>query len=524
MIDALTINFILIILSVIYFVMAIAIYLSRKELYLFYYSLTFITLAITYTLLFFQKSLPVWLSFITMNMLILASQIFIVGGIRLLYKQKVIAKRYYAYFLIFFLLLIYFTYINFNINARIIVVSLGVAIYLLDLVIFITKYKENVVPIVNASILAITSFSILNWISRVFFAILLKPNVAYIVDQGATTSIYYLIALISISIWFALYVFLETSQSVYKLKMNNKELSDLALVDNLTNLANRHYLEHDLDFLIAISKRNKSKMSMLIIDLDRFKLVNDTFGHLVGDNVLKQTAQILKDSVRATDRVFRWGGEEFIVITPETDNSQATVVAEKICQSFRDAKFDVIGNITVSIGLASYDENEVVEDWIKRADLALYQAKQSGRNKWVAWLDDEALPSHFNRFTWTIEFESGNPEIDNDHKILAGYVNELHDLIVDHYPIDTIHEVIFRMNKHIQEHFAKEEALLLKYKYSDYMEHRAIHQRILSEYQIIVKKAINGDISLGALMSYLVEKVLIHHILDDDKSFFNIVK
>jgi len=524
MIDALTVNIVLIILSVIYFFMAIAIYLSRKEIYLFYYSLTFITLAITYTLLLFQKSLPIWISFIVMNMLILVSQIFIVAGIRLLYKQNAFPKRFYVYFLIFFFLMMFYTYIDYNINARIISVSLGIAFFLSDLIVFVIRHKENVVSIVNKSIVSIAIFTILNWTSRVFFALLLNPNVGYIIDQGQITSIYYLVALISISIWFALYVLLETSQSVHKLKINNKELSDLALVDSLTNLANRHYFEHDLDFLIAISNRNKSKMSMLIIDLDRFKLVNDTFGHLVGDDVLKRTAQILKESVRASDRVFRWGGEEFIIITPDTDNKQAAIVAEKICQNFRDAKFDVIGNITVSVGVASYDENEVVEDWIKRADLALYQAKQSGRNKWVAWLDDEALPSNFSRFKWTIEFESGNAEIDNDHKLLAEYVNELHDLIVEHHSIDEIHEVIFKMNKHIQTHFTKEEALLLKYKYSDYMEHRAIHHRILSEYQIIVKKAVNGDISLDALMSYLVEKVLIHHILDDDKPFFDVVK
>ena len=122
MIDALTVNIVLIILSLIYFFMAVAIYLSRKEIYLFYYSLTFITLAIIYALLLFQKSLPVWISFIVMNMLILVSQIFIVAGIRLLYKQKAIPKRFYYYFLIYFLLMIFYTYIDSNINSIIIAV------------------------------------------------------------------------------------------------------------------------------------------------------------------------------------------------------------------------------------------------------------------------------------------------------------------------------------------------------------------------------------------------------------------
>jgi diguanylate cyclase (GGDEF)-like protein/hemerythrin-like metal-binding protein len=524
MIDALTVNFTLIILSAIYFFMAIAIYFTRKEKYLFYYSLSFITLAITYALLLFQKTLPIWISFIVLNMLILVSQLFIVVGIRLLYKQKAFAKRFYLYFLILFFLMIFYTYIDYNINARIISASLGIAFFLLDLVVFVIRHKENVISIINRSIIIVTGLSILNWISRVFFALIANPNIEYIIDQGAITSSYYLIALVSTSIWFGLYILLKTSQSLYKLEITNRELIDLALVDKLTNLANRHYFEHDLKFLIASSKRNKTKMSMLVIDLDRFKLVNDTYGHLVGDDVLKRSAQILKNSIRASDRVFRWGGEEFIIITPDTDNKQAKIVAEKICQNFREAEFDVIGNITVSIGLASYDENENVEDWIKRADLALYQAKQSGRNKWVTWIDNEALPTQFSRITWMHDFESGNNEIDNDHKLLVEYINKLHDLIMEHQPIDTIHEYILMMNEHIHNHFAKEEALLIKFKYRDYMEHRAIHNRILSEYQIIVKKTINGDITLNALMSYLVEKVLIHHILGEDKLFFDVFK
>ncbi|HET6784665.1 MAG TPA: diguanylate cyclase [Erysipelotrichaceae bacterium] len=409
-------------------------------------------------------------------------------------------------------------------NARIIVLSLGMAINLIDLIIVTRIHKENVHDSVNKLVYPIASFSTVVWLSRILIAVSSQENARYLLDQGLSTTMYYLIALITVSIWFSLYIWIETTQSVIKLELKNKELSELALVDNLTNLSNRHYFDHDIEFLIASTNRNKTKMTMFMIDLDRFKLVNDTFGHSVGDDVLKQTSQILRNSVRASDRVYRWGGEEFIIITPETNHSQAEIVAEKICQNFRDSEFDVIGNITVSVGFSSYDHDEYIEDWFKRVDLALYQAKQTGRNRWVSWLDDEQLPVHFNRFIWTIEFESGNAEVDNDHKLLAEYVNQLHDLIIEHYPIDTIHEFIFKMNKHIQNHFVKEEAILAKYNYKDYTEHRAIHHRILSEYQIIVKKAINGDISLGALMSYLVEKVLMHHILDEDKQFFNSIK
>jgi len=524
MIDALTVNFILVILSIIYFLMALTIYFVRKESYLFYYSLTFITLTVVYLLLFLQQKFPDWISFILMNSLVIISQIFIVVGIRSLYKQKPFVPRFVILFILFIIFMIYFTYIDFNINARIITISIIVAIYLLDNYLFVLRYSNEVIPIVNSSVIIITIISIFNWLSRVYFALNRNIEVKYLVDQGSTTAVYYVIALITMSIWFALYVLLETSQSVYEVSQKNIELSKLALIDNLTKLANRHYFDHDIEFLIAISNRNKSKISMLMIDLDRFKLVNDTYGHLVGDDVLVQSSQILRDSVRMSDRVYRWGGEEFVIIIPETNNEQAGLVAEKICQNFREAHFDVIGNITVSIGVASYDKDEPIEDWFKRVDLALYQAKQTGRNRWVSWLDDESLPQHFYRFVWTKEYESGNREIDQDHLMLANQVNKLHDLIVNGYPIDTIHDFISVLTKHIREHFVREEAIILSKGFVNYMEHRSIHNRLLSEYEIILKKALNGDISLAAYMSFLVEKVLIHHILEDDKQYFDVVK
>ncbi len=524
MIDALTVNFVLVILTSVYFFMSLIIYRVRREEYLLYYLFTFLTLAITYIMLFFQKSFPDWVNFILTNTLVMMSQLFVIAGIRVLYKLKPFVKRFWISIFFVLVCLFYFTYINFNLNYRIIVLSIAMAANLIDLLFVINKNKGSSTKNIHNLISIIASISTVIWMSRVFFALSNSGYNKYIVDQGLTTAIYYIIALINVSIWFSLFIWLETTQSVAKLQQKNEELSELALVDNLTNLPNRHYFEHDIEFLIATTNRNNSKMSMLMIDLDRFKLVNDTFGHLVGDNVLKQTAQILKNSVRATDRVYRWGGEEFIIITPETSNSQATHVAEKICHNFRNAKFEEIGNITVSIGVASFDKDETKEDWIKRADLALYQAKQTGRDKWIAWLDDEQLPVHFSRFIWSKEFESGNTEVDNDHKLLTEYVNHLHDLIVNQYPIDTIRDHIFKMNKHIQNHFTHEEAVLMKFKYKDHMEHRAIHHRILSEYEIIVKKAINGDISLGALMSYLVEKVLMTHILEEDKKFFDVIK
>jgi len=405
MIDALTLNIALIILSSVYFIMSLIIYNIRKEKYLLYYLLTFITLTITYSLMLFQKTFPDWFSFVFTNILVALSQMFIVFSVRVLYKLNPFKKRFLVLIAFLAMALIYFTYINFSLSYRVISLSVYMAINLVDLLIVTNRNKKNVDADINKIISTVLVISSFVWLTRIVFALTADVQVRYLVDQGVSTAAYYLIAMVTVSIWFSLFIWLDSTQSVKIIEQKNIELSELALVDNLTNLSNRHYFDHDIEFLIATTIRNKSKITLLMIDLDRFKLVNDTYGHIVGDNVLKQTAQILKNSVRATDRVYRWGGEEFIIITPETSNSQASLVAEKICQNFRDTKFDVIGSITVSVGLASYDEEESVVDWIKRADLALYQAKQTGRCKWVAWLDDEQLPSHFNRYILSNGFE-----------------------------------------------------------------------------------------------------------------------
>ena len=309
-----------------------------------------------------------------------------------------------------------------------------------------------------------------------------------------------------------------------ELEQLNYRLSVLASMDSMTQLLNRREFENQVNAELSVFKDDVFASSMMIADIDHFKQVNDQYGHPVGDELLKQFSLILKAVLRDKDLIARWGGEEFVIIIPETSNEQAGLVAEKICQNFRNAKFNVIGNITVSIGVASYDKDEPLEDWFKRVDLALYQAKQTGRDRWVSWLDDEALPQHFNRFVWTKDLESGNREIDQDHMLLASQVNKLHDLIINSYPIDTIYESIDTLTKHIREHFVREEAIILSKGFVNYMEHRSIHNRLLSEYEIILKKAMNGDISLAAFMSFLVEKVLINHINEDDKQFFSVVK
>lgn len=163
---------------------------------------------------------------------------------------------------------------------------------------------------------------------------------------------------------------------------NAKNLEKKASLDYLTKLYNRERFESFLNYEInKVTRYEKEKLSILLLDIDFFKHVNDTYGHLVGDNVLQEMAKILTLCLRKPDVIARWGGEEFIVMLPETDAEQAFFVAEKLRATIESHKFDVVSKITCSIGIAVFHNKEDKDDLFKRADEALYKAKKSGRNQ-----------------------------------------------------------------------------------------------------------------------------------------------
>lgn len=184
---------------------------------------------------------------------------------------------------------------------------------------------------------------------------------------------------------------LKLNKAYAGLRKSNDELLEayaliqqLAKVDTLTGLENRRSLMDFAEVQLKLAQRYKSFFSIILIDLDYFKKINDTYGHLIGDEILKNIAKILKESLRNVDHIGRFGGEEFIVTLPNTNLKNAFVVAEKV----RDAIANFVHNIeeqiiqtTVSVGIATYNPlDDDVNQIIERADKALYQAKSSGRN------------------------------------------------------------------------------------------------------------------------------------------------
>jgi diguanylate cyclase (GGDEF)-like protein len=178
-----------------------------------------------------------------------------------------------------------------------------------------------------------------------------------------------------------------------RLDTNNKRLRDLAIRDELTGLFNYRYFRRMIQEQYKMSKRYKFPLSCIMIDIDFFKAVNDTYGHQFGDAILKQLADILKNNVRDTDKVVRYGGEEFAVLFPYTDYESAFKKAEKLRKLVKTSSFIVKGNaiaITISVGIASYPASRNIsraERLVSYADEALYQAKEKGRNQTVLYTD-----------------------------------------------------------------------------------------------------------------------------------------
>ncbi|MEQ8661698.1 MAG: GGDEF domain-containing protein [Gammaproteobacteria bacterium] len=160
----------------------------------------------------------------------------------------------------------------------------------------------------------------------------------------------------------------------------------IALKDPLTGVSNRASMGAHLSHHISLAQRQHTPLSLLVIDIDHFKSVNDRYGHIVGDVVLTQVAQRIVSCTRTSDGVFRYGGEEFVVVLPSTDTAGAELLAERIRTSIESLSFDALPprtRVTASVGVAHFAAGETETDLLQRADEVMLSAKRSGRNRVV---------------------------------------------------------------------------------------------------------------------------------------------
>jgi len=361
----------IIIVTLSYAVMMGSVAMLRKENSFFVYTLAFLcgSLAFVFTIAFPSAEA---LSIISFNFLILLSIALFTSGIRMYFALKPWPRRYWVYNGVNLLLFIQFTLISPSLWVRIIVYSIVSLTFFTDLYLGIKSKLPSLDKNWRTTITWLIGYHMITTLSR----LITLTNPEYVtkswLDLGVTTIISLYLSLFAFTIWVIGIVLLDTFKVMSVLKAKNDELSALALHDALTGLPNRNSMEHELEKLIQLSKRYETPLSFVMVDIDHFKQVNDKLGHDAGDRVLRQTTDIIIKNIRSTDSVFRWGGEEFLIVTPHTDLEGARLLAEKVRTTYQSSDFGLAGPLTISLGVAQHIEGEENESWFKRADIAMY--------------------------------------------------------------------------------------------------------------------------------------------------------
>ncbi len=187
----------------------------------------------------------------------------------------------------------------------------------------------------------------------------------------------------------------ELEETINELQQEKKKFEELAYTDPLTKLSNRRFFIKEANRILELAKRYGEPLSLLMLDIDNFKRINDEYGHDVGDEVIKALAWIIKENVRSSDIPARIGGEEFAILLPKTDERGAVMVAERIRHGFRNSSVKVDGKdiwTTLSIGVALYEEGDDMNSLLKKADEALYKAKRKGKDRVEVFKGKEELP------------------------------------------------------------------------------------------------------------------------------------
>ena len=319
----------------------------------------------------------------------------------------------------------------------------------------------------------------------------------------------------------------ELLAKIDELLEQNALLERLRSTDALTGVWNRGQFERAVTLELDRSVRFKQALSLVLLDIDHFKRINDTYGHRVGDSVLKEMTRVTSGAIRLIDGLYRWGGEEFAVLAASTSYGNAGRLAEKLRSTIERHTFAEVGKVTVSIGVAEHHSPESLEDWFSRVDAALSRAKDGGRNQvcvdeagdsdlWIATGESPVI-----RLIWREAYETGHPQIDAEHRELIDLANVAFDASfgLEKDPA-TLEVALERLLSHVEMHFAHEELLLAEHGFKNFSSHQAAHHALLARAREIQADIEAGTTSTGALIEFLANKVVAQHLSGADKEFF----
>ena len=178
---------------------------------------------------------------------------------------------------------------------------------------------------------------------------------------------------------------IETLQDITEQKLAAERYREMSITDSLTKLYNSRHFFRQLGYEVERAKRYNTPLSLILLDIDNFKGYNDAYGHLEGDEVLKALADVLRKDLRVSDTAYRYGGEEFTLLLPETDSGKALIAAERLRRDFESQVLTPLpgteAHMTISIGVSQYFQGEDPSEFLKRVDEGMYEAKKQGKNR-----------------------------------------------------------------------------------------------------------------------------------------------
>jgi len=309
-------------------------------------------------------------------------------------------------------------------------------------------------------------------------------------------------------------------------KQVEESMRKLATNDELTGLYNRHFMDKIVEEEMERSERYNSPISVFILDLDFFKRINDNWGHPVGDLILKQTAKMASENIRKSDFLIRLGGEEFLLLMPNTNLNEAIIVAEKIRDVIENYTDPIVGKYTASFGVTQRMNNESFQKLYERADAALYRAKEEGRNRVVSYENQLILPSGSTNtyLEWKMEWNSGNGEIDEQHQELLAISNDFISMSLLKLDKEKSTHQIEQLIQHLSSHFQNEERILKSIEYPDYQKHANIHMKLIAKVEELRQAYQNGEIKISAFFTFMLDEFIIGHLLNTDTLFFPYIK
>jgi diguanylate cyclase (GGDEF)-like protein/hemerythrin-like metal-binding protein len=293
--------------------------------------------------------------------------------------------------------------------------------------------------------------------------------------------------------------------------------------DHLTRVTSRFALEEAVVRELQRLQRFGHPVSLVICDIDNFKFVNEAYGHSTGDAVLKALADVLRRHCRTTDIVGRWGGDEFAVLMPNTSESSAVAVADKLRHAIRTADLPCSLPLTASLGVAGADADERWETWVNRADHAMFEAKRSGRNRVVASASDRpGAPRHGAKdallhLTWRPAYASGHPLLDRQHEALFDVANAVLTVAVGG-DLSRASALFGGLVNECRSHFAEEESVLARARDPGLEAHARSHRRLLASAEQMQSRLGRGEATATELFEFIARDLIAGHILKEDQA------